>query len=106
METVLAQNLAALMAAHPLLTSQQAVAAAAKRAGYTVDQKTVSRVLRAEVSVQLVTLEALARAFEVEPYQLLVPGLDPRNPQVLRRLSEAEERLYRALEEARRGGTQ
>lgn len=105
METILAKNLAALMKASQLLKTQQAVATATKRAGKPIDQKTVSRILKAEVSVQLDTVQAIAAAFDVEPYQLLVPGLNPKNPQVLRALSPEEENLYRALELARRGHT-
>lgn len=108
-ELILAKNLAALMRANPELHTQQAVAAATKRAGQAIDQKTVSRILKAEVSVQIDTVQAIALAFGVEPYQLLIPGLDARNPQVLRALSPEEENLYRALELARRGpppGTQ
>ena len=107
MEIILAKNLAALMHANPLLKTQQAVAAATKRAGKAIDQKTVSRILKAEVSVQLDTVQAIAAAFEIEAYQLLIPGLNPANPQILRALSKEEENLYRALDEARRlPGTQ
>lgn len=104
MELILAKNLLALMNANSLLGTQEAVAAAAKKAGLPIDQKTVGRVLKAEHAVQLDTLSALAAAFGLEPYQLLVPDLNPKNPQILRVLSKAEENLYKALEEARRPG--
>lgn len=46
----------------------------------------------------------------MEPYQLLIPELDPANPQILRILSNAEARLYEAFHEAvtasRKPGTQ
>jgi len=42
-------------------------------------------------------LEDMATAFEIAPYQLLIPGLDPRNPQVLRELTETEKLLYKRL---------
>lgn len=103
MEQILAANLGALMKASSDLRTQAAVSAAAARAGAKIDQKTVSRILNAQVAVQIDTLQALAAAFGVEPYQMLVPGLNPRNPQVLRVLSPTEERLYKALEDARRG---
>jgi transcriptional regulator with XRE-family HTH domain len=102
-ESILAKNLDALMRARPLLNTQQAVADATKRAGQPIDQKTVSRILNAEVSVQLDTVQAIAAAFDVEPYQLLVPDFDPANPQLPRILSPAEERLLQALDDARKG---
>ena len=99
-EQILASNLTALMAANKLrLGTQKKVAAAT---GNRIDQKTVSRIKNAKVRVQIDTLAALAQAFDLEPYQLLVPNLNPKNPQVLRVLSPAEENLYRALEEARK----
>ena len=36
----------------------------------------------------------LAKVFDVLPWQLLIPGLDPQNPQVLRSMNPAEEALY------------
>jgi transcriptional regulator with XRE-family HTH domain len=59
------------------------------------------RIKKAENAITMTTLMKLAEGFDVEPYQLLVPGLDPRNPQILRTLSAKEEALYRAMEEAR-----
>jgi len=101
-QKILAENIQALMDANKMeLGSQPKLAKAAK-----LDQTTVGRVLAAKHKVQIDTLEALAAAFGVEPYQLLVPGLNPKNPQVLRVLSPAEENLYKALEEARKPGTQ
>lgn len=103
MERILAANLGALMAAHPELRTQAAVAAATRKAGLKIDQKTVSRILKADHAVQIDTLQAIAAAFGIEPYQLLVPGLNPTNPQVLRVLSPQEERLYSVLQEAMKG---
>ena len=105
-QTILAANVRALMQANPSLKTQGAVADATRRAGLAIDQKTVGRVLKASHAVQLDTVQALAAAFGVEPYQLLIPGLDPKNPQILRALSKAEENLYKALEAARKNGTQ
>lgn len=59
------------------------------------------RIKDAEHAVTMTTLMKLAEGFEVEPYQLLVPNLNPKNPQILRVLGPKEEALYRALEEAR-----
>ena len=64
----------------------------------------VTRFLAANHSMTLRTLDKLAEAFGYEPYQLLIPGLDPHNPQILRALSASEQRLYEALEAARANG--
>lgn len=42
-------------------------------------------------------IDAFAEVFDVSPYQLLVPELDPRNPQVLREPTETEKNLYAKL---------
>lgn len=63
------------------------------------------RILAADHAITMRTVEKLAEGFGFEPYQLLVPGLDPKNPQVLRMLSPEEETLYKALEEARKGAS-
>ena len=98
MEKILAENVRSLMDANKMeLGSQPKLAKAAK-----LDQTTVGRVLGAKHKVQIDTLESLARAFGVEPYQLLIPGLDAKNPQILRALSAVEERLYKVLEEVRK----
>jgi transcriptional regulator with XRE-family HTH domain len=103
-EKILAENVRALMDANKAtLGTQPKVAKATKG---KLDQTTIGRVLAAKHRVQIDTLQALAEAFDVEPYQLLIPGLNARNPQVLRSLSPAEERLYKALEDARKAGTQ
>ncbi len=101
-EKILAANVKALMDANKMeLGSQPKLAKAAK-----IDQTTVGRVLGAKNKVQIDTVEALASAFGVEPYQLLIPGLNAKNPQVLRSLSAEEENLYKALDAARKSGTQ
>ena len=61
----------------------------------------LQRITRAEHAVTITTLQKLANGYGVEPYQLLVPNLNPKDPQVLRVLSPEEERLYKALEAAR-----
>ena len=63
------------------------------------------RILAADHAMTLKTLDRLARVFGYEPYQLVIPDLDPANPQVLRILSAVEQRLYEALEAARANGS-
>jgi hypothetical protein len=61
----------------------------------------VRRLMAGTHAMTLRTVETIAQAFGIEPYQLLIPGLTPEDPQILRVLSPSERRLYQALEEAR-----
>lgn len=65
-----------------------------------VSQQQFRRFVRGEHSVTLDSVAAVAKGYGLEPYQLLIPGLDPANPQVLRLLSASELKLYAALKEA------
>lgn len=94
MEKVVAANAQRLMRHHGHKTQSEA-------ARYLkMSQQQVGRILGGQ-RVRVDTLEKFARGYDVEPYQMLIPELDPANPQVLRALSAAEEKLYKALEEAR-----
>jgi len=77
--------------------------AACKRLGMKETQ--LKRVIAGKHAVTMTTVQRIAESYDVEPYQLLVPGLDAKNPQVLRALSPEEENLYKALEAARKPGT-
>lgn len=56
---------------------------------------TASRLKAMDTFAQLDTIEKIAAAFGLQPWQLLVPGLEPGNPPVLRDASPAERKLYR-----------
>jgi transcriptional regulator with XRE-family HTH domain len=102
-EKILAENVRALMDANKMtLGTQPKVAKATKG---KLDQTTIGRVLAAKHRVQIDTLQALAEAFNLEPYQLLIPDLDAKNPQAMRSLSQTDERIFKVLDEARRGGS-
>lgn len=75
--------------------------AACKRLGMKETQ--LKRIVAGKHGITMSTLQRIAEGYDVEPYQLLVPGLDVKNPQVLRVLSQTEERLYKALEDAIKG---
>lgn len=60
--------------------SQPAVSATAKHAGLVVGQTTVGRVERAVHAADIETIEALGKGLGIEPWQLLVPDLDPSAP--------------------------
>lgn len=89
---VLGENLAALMAAHPELNSNPKLAAKTR-----LGTGTISRLRNGMVDANLDTLERMATAFGVAPWQLLVPGIDPTNPPTLQPVSERERRFYERL---------
>jgi transcriptional regulator with XRE-family HTH domain len=92
---VLAQNLRALMGSKRGPTSQPTLKVKSK-----VSQATIGRILRLETSATTETIAALATAYGLEAWQLLVAGMDPKNPPVLQSVSAAEKALYERLKEA------
>lgn len=58
--------------------AQAAVARKAK-----VDQKTISRIIHKTNEPSLDKLERIAAVFGLQPWQMLVPGLEPSSPPVL-----------------------
>jgi len=89
---MLAQNLTALMAGKIDKESQSALK---RRSG--VAQSTIGRILKGQVNYRIETVAALAKAFNLEPWQLLVPNLDPGNLPILRAASAQEKALYERL---------
>jgi transcriptional regulator with XRE-family HTH domain len=57
----------------------------------------IKRILKSESSVSLEQLDKLAKALEISQYQLLIPDLDPRNPQVVKGATLDEQSLYRKI---------
>jgi hypothetical protein len=92
MRQVLAQNVSALMEIHYRGSSNKPKALAAD-AG--VSLSTIQRMLDLEAGASMDTIEAVAGAFQLSSYQLLVPGLNAGNPQVVKGATKEEERLYR-----------
>ena len=88
---ILATNLKALMAAHETLRTQAAVGKASK-----INQRTVGYIVNQEHSCGLKQLEAIASAFDLLPWQLLVPGLNPKSPPVCE-FTKVERDLYKKL---------
>jgi transcriptional regulator with XRE-family HTH domain len=80
-----AANLEALRAHYPSLSSQAAIGRAAK-----VDQKTVGRILNMTNEPSLEVLAKIAKVFGLEPWQLMLPGLDVNEPQRLVSSRDAE----------------
>ncbi len=73
---VLWQNVSALMTDRYGRENLTRLASEAK-----IGPGTVSRIKAHETSVGLDVVEALARLFKIEPWQLLVPGLSASTPQ-------------------------
>ena len=94
MRTILAANLALLADQHyasmPNLTARQKHLA--KEAG--VSFSTVQRIMKAETGASLDNIEVLAAVFDLSAYQLLLPNLCSKNPQVVQGATKDEQRLY------------
>jgi hypothetical protein len=83
---VLAANLVRLMKAHPDLSSFPAITERGGGANGTLD-----RIRRKESATSIDNLAPLASVFGLEPWQLLVPDLDPAAPpQIIRSTLVAE----------------
>lgn len=89
---VLSANLKALMAASKGLSSQAALGRKCK-----LDQRTIGRIVLMEHSPTLRQLDKLARAFQLAPWQLLVPNLVPTNPPMLAAESEGLKAMLRNI---------
>jgi len=64
-----------------------------------VGPATIHRIKTAETSVGLEVLDRIAAVFELEPWHLLVPSFDPKNPPVVS-LSRAEREFYERMKDA------
>lgn len=89
---VLAENLEALRIAARDLNTQPKIA---KKAGF--DQKTAWRIFNKVNEPTLEQLSKFAKAFGLQPWQLLVPGLDPINPPALALPAAGTQTLYADL---------
>lgn len=94
---MLRQNLKLLM----VTTKDGPNSQSALRRKSGVAQATIGRILseRGE-NARIETIDRLARAYGLEGWQLLVPGMDPSNPPVLRAASKEEQALYERLRQA------
>lgn len=92
MREVLALNITNLMQQH-YRDSPNKPLKLAKEAG--VSLSTVQRLINKETGATLDNIEAIAAAFQLSAYQLLLPALEAKNPQVVRGATKDEERLYR-----------
>lgn len=67
----------------------------AKKCG--LGEGTINRILNADSSSKIKSIEKIAHAFKLEPWKLLVQGFDPDNTPVLRSVSKQEEALYKKI---------
>lgn len=62
--------------------------------GGAFSKSTVQRIMGGKVGTSLEQLEALGRALDIAPYQLLMENFDARNPQVAKGAMLGEEAVY------------
>lgn len=92
---VLAANIKRLQDANPGLDSSTKLG---KRAG--IGQRTAARVMAGgQVSTGLDVIESIAKAFDLEVWQILVPNLDPSNLPVICNPNGREKAFYEKLME-------
>lgn len=89
---VLRQNLRACMESGRGPSTQDGVLGVA--------QATIGRILNEEKNenTRIDTVGKIARAYGLEPWMMLVPGMNPKNPPVLQPLTQAERALYAQLQ--------
>ena len=90
----LATNLRALMDSHHTYKTTTAIEQATKDNGLTVGKSTVDRALKCQTKLNLDYIEAIAAIYGLDAWQIMTPGLRPKNPPVLRSIGEAEDQLY------------
>ncbi len=86
---VLWQNLSALMDHHWGKENLTRLAREAK-----TGPGTATRIKEMQTSVGLDVVDRMAEVFDLELWQMLTPGLDPKNPPAARPISETERQLY------------
>ncbi len=62
-----------------------------------VAQTTISRILSCDVSTSIESMDGIATAFNLEPWQLFVINLDPHHLPILGTLSDKQIALYKKL---------
>lgn len=94
---VLGSNIKALMDASNEYRSTVALERATHHKGCKVGKSTIDRALKGETPLNLDYIEAIAKVFGLDPWQLLAPGMQPKNPPVLRSVGEVEDQMYKKL---------
>lgn len=90
---ILRRNVLALMGSDTGPTSQLGL-----RQKCGVAQSTIGRILSAEgENAKIETVERIAHAYGLEGWQLLIAGMDPKNPPVLAPMTKVEKEFYKRL---------
>lgn len=92
---VLAANLKALMASHPSLDTFTKIVEAGGPSNGTLD-----RMRRMTAGASIDQLDTLAKVYGLEPWQLLVPNLDPTNPPMLATISKQQLEMLERIKQA------
>jgi transcriptional regulator with XRE-family HTH domain len=92
---ILAANLKALMAAHLSLNTFAKIVAAGGPTNGTLD-----RIRRMESGASIDQLDTLAKVYGLEPWQLLVPDLDPTNPPMLAHVTQRQLEMLERIKQA------
>jgi len=92
---ILATNLKALMASHPALDTFKKIVEAGGPTNGTLD-----RIRRMESGASIDQLDTLAKVYGLEPWQLLVPNLDPTNPPMLATISKQQLEMLDRIKKA------
>lgn len=96
MRRVVGANIARLLDHHyrhlPNVTQKQRALAKDSGIGFG----TIQRIMKEEVGASIDNIESIADSLQISVYQLMLPSLDVKNPQVVNGASEAEQRLYRS----------
>lgn len=90
---ILAENLRRLMAARPGLDTFPKITKAGGPTNGTLD-----RIRRQKSGCSIDQLAPLAQVFELEPWHLLIDGLEPNNPPIVRGTSPEETALWNRID--------
>jgi transcriptional regulator with XRE-family HTH domain len=92
---LLSKNITSLMEGHADLSTIKLLNA---RSG--VPTGTLDRIRRGVVNAGVDHLDAIARAFDLEVWQLFVPDMDVKNPPLLASVSERQRELWEKLRDS------
>jgi transcriptional regulator with XRE-family HTH domain len=62
-----------------------------------IHQRTYNRIINNESVPKIDILEAIANANDLSVWQLLVPGVNPKNPPMLKEPSDKERQFYESI---------
>lgn len=97
LERLVSENLTKLMASREDLSTEKAIAKATINYPVMVSQTTVGRIKKCHHSAQLDSIEAIANAYGIPAWHLLLPKLDVKNPPIV--LTGHDKRFYNQFRE-------